>query len=183
VARVVRAAMAGLGAEGARIRRVRLSSMAWSVAVQLVTLRAEAAAAHARWFPERSREYGLEPRTRLQLGRLVTAVDYLLAQRLRTRMQAELKTAFDGVHVLATPAVPIVAPLIGQRQVRWRSGNEPVDGTLVRFTSPFNLTGVPALSVPCGRSHGLPVGIQLVARWGDEASLLAAGQAVERIVS
>jgi aspartyl-tRNA(Asn)/glutamyl-tRNA(Gln) amidotransferase subunit A len=183
VARVVRAAIAGLRAEGARIRRVRLSSMAWSVAVQLVTLRAEAAAAHARWFPERSREYGREPRTRLQLGRLVTAVDYLLAQRLRTRMQAELRTAFDGVHVLATPAVPIVAPLIGQRQVRWRSGNEPVDGALVRFTSPFNLTGVPALSVPCGRSHGLPVGIQLVARWGDEASLLAAGQAVERIVS
>lgn len=180
VARVVRAAIAGLRSEGAHIQSLALPSMAWSVAVQLVTLRAEAAAVHARWFPERSREYGLEPRTRLQLGRLVSGVDYLLAQRLRGRLREDLKTAFEDVQVLATPTVPIVAPLIGQRQVNWRSGKEPVDGALVRFTSPFNLTGAPALSVPCGVSHGLPVGIQLVARWNDERTVLAAGRAVER---
>jgi aspartyl-tRNA(Asn)/glutamyl-tRNA(Gln) amidotransferase subunit A len=180
VARVVRAAIAGLRSDGARIRSVALPSMAWSVAVQLVTLRAEAAAAHARWFPERSREYGLEPRTRLQLGRLVSGLDYLLAQRLRAKLKEDLKTAFDDVHVIATPTVPIVAPLIAQRDVNWRSGNEPVDGALVRFTSPFNLTGAPALSVPCGLSQGLPVGIQVVARWNDERTVLAAGRAVER---
>ncbi len=179
VARRVAAAVAGLRTDGARVRRVRLPAMAWSVAVQLVTLRAEAAAVHARWFPRRSRDYGIETRTRLQLGSLVSGADYLLAQRLRQRLGDELRTAFAEVDVLAVPAVPLVAPRIGQPHVRWRHDQEPVDAALVRFTSPFNLTGAPALSVPCGRAHGLPVGIQLIGRWSDEATVLAAGQAVE----
>jgi len=179
IARVVRAAVAGLRSDGARVHRVGPASMAWSIVVQLVTLRAEAAAVHARWFPDRSRDYGLEPRTRLQLGLLVSGVDYLLAQRLRERLRDELRSAFREVDVLALPTVPVVAPPIGQPRVRWRDGDEPVDGALVRFTSPFNLTGAPAISVPCGLSGGLPVGIQLVGRWDDEASVLAAGQAIE----
>lgn len=182
VARAVRAAVAGLRSDGAHVRRVALPSMAWSIAVQLVTLRAEAAAVHARWFPRRSGDYGLEPRTRLQLGRLVAGVDYLLAQRLRQRIRDQLQAAFDHVDLLAVPTVPLVAPPIGERRVRWRGGEEPVDGALVRFTSPFNLTGAPALSVPCGLSRGLPVGIQLVGRWGGEATVLAAGRTVERQV-
>src|SRR5260370_62568 len=73
----------------------------------------------------------------------------------------------------------LVARGVGQPGVRWRNRQEPVDAALVGFTAPFNLTGAPALSVPCGLSHGLPVGIQLVGRWNDEATILAAGQAVE----
>jgi aspartyl-tRNA(Asn)/glutamyl-tRNA(Gln) amidotransferase subunit A len=179
VAGLVAAAVAGLRADGARVRRVRLPAMAWSVAVQLVTLRAEAAAVHARWFPARSRDYGVETRARLQLGHLVSGADYLLAQRLRRRLRDELRSAFEEVDVLAVPAVPLVAPRVGQPRVRWRTSQEPVDAALVRFTAPFNLTGAPALAVPCGLSHGLPVGIQLVGRWNDEATVLAAGQAVE----
>ncbi len=179
VARLVAAAVGGLRADGARVRRVRLPAMAWSVAVQLVTLRAEAAAVHAHWFPARSRDYGVETRARLQLGHLVSGADYLLAQRLRQRLRQELRSAFEEVDVVAVPAVPLVAPRIGQPRVRWRNSQEPVDAALVRFTAPFNLTGAPALSVPCGLSYGLPVGIQLVGRWNAEATLLAAGEAVE----
>lgn len=179
VARAVRAGLAALQADGLRLRRVALPSMRWSVAVQLVTLRTEAAAVHARWFPRRSRDYGLEPRTRLQLGHLVTGADYLLAQRLRMRLRDELRLLLASVDLLAVPTVPTVAPFIGQPRVRWPGADEPVDATLVRFTSPFNLTGAPAISVPCGLSGGLPVGIQLVGRWDDEATMLDAGQAVE----
>jgi len=179
VARLVAAAVAGLRTDGARVRPVRLPAMGWSVALQLVTLRAEAAAVHARWFPRRSGDYGVETRARLQLGHLVSGADYLLAQRLRQRLRDELRTTFAVVDVIAVPTVPLVAPPIGQPQVRWRSSQEPVDAALVRFTSPFNLTGAPALTVPCGRAHGLPVGIQLIGRWNDEATVLAAGQAVE----
>lgn len=179
VSRAVRRAVTGLKSDGIRLRRVTLPTMTWSVAIQLVTLRAEAAAVHARWFPRRSQDYGLEPRTRLQLGRLVSGVDYLLAQRLRQRLSEELRTAFRAVDLMAVPTVPLVAPPIGERRVRWRDGDEPVDGALVRFTSPFNLTGAPALSVPCGRSRGLPVGVQLIGRWDEEATVLAAGRAIE----
>src|SRR5713101_4500409 len=106
--------VAGLRADGARLRRVRLPAMGWSVALQLVTLRAEAAAVHARWFPRRSGDYGVETRARLQLGHLVSGADYLLAQRLRQRLRDELRTTFAEVDVIAVPTVPLVAPPIGQ---------------------------------------------------------------------
>jgi aspartyl-tRNA(Asn)/glutamyl-tRNA(Gln) amidotransferase subunit A len=55
-----------------------------------------------------------------------------------------------------------------------------VDGALVRLTQPFNLAGVPALSVPCGRLNGLPVGLQLVAPWDEEGRLLGVAELIEQ---
>ena len=63
--------------------------------------------------------------------------------------------------------------------MRWRSGEEPVDGALVRLTAPFNLTGLPALSVPFGEAAGLPIGMQVVGQWDDEARVLAVGRLLE----
>jgi aspartyl-tRNA(Asn)/glutamyl-tRNA(Gln) amidotransferase subunit A len=63
--------------------------------------------------------------------------------------------------------------------VRWRSSDEPVDAALVRLTAPFNLTGLPALSVPFGTAGGLPVGVQVVGQWNDEVRVLAVGRLLE----
>jgi aspartyl-tRNA(Asn)/glutamyl-tRNA(Gln) amidotransferase subunit A len=153
--------------------------MEWTVATQLVTLRAEASAVHARWIRSRPRAYGADVRTRLQLGALVGGADYVLAQRMRARLRAAIGRVFDAVDVLLLPTTPITAPVVGDRTVRWRSGNEPVDGALVRLTAPFNLTGLPALSVPFGAAGGLPVGVQLVGKWNDEARVLAVGRLIE----
>ena len=65
--------------------------------------------------------------------------------------------------------------------MRWRSAVEPVDAALVRLTAPFNLTGLPALSVPYGDAAGLPVGVQLVGPWNDEARILAVGRLIEEL--
>jgi aspartyl-tRNA(Asn)/glutamyl-tRNA(Gln) amidotransferase subunit A len=179
VSRQVEAAAAALRRRGLRVREVRIPEMQWTVATQLVTLRAEASAVHARWIRSRPRAYGADVRTRLQLGALVGGADYVLAQRMRARIRAAIGRVFEDVDLLLLPTTPITAPIVGERRVRWRSGEEPVDAALVRLTAPFNLTGLPALSVPFGDVAGLPVGVQLVGRWHDEASVLAVGRLIE----
>ncbi len=183
VSRQVERVAAALRRHGLRVRDVRLPEMAWTVATQLVTLRAEASAAHARWIRARPRAYGPDVRIRLQLGALVSGADYVLAQRMRAKIKDAVRRLFDDIDILLLPTTPITAPMVGERTVRWRTGEEPVDGALVRLTAPFNLTGVPALSVPYGEVGGLPVGLQLVGRWNDEARVLAVGRLIEALAS
>jgi aspartyl-tRNA(Asn)/glutamyl-tRNA(Gln) amidotransferase subunit A len=179
ISRQVDAAAQALRRRGLSLREVRLPEIEWTVATQLVTLRAEASAIHYRWLRSRPRAYGADVRTRLQLGSLVAGPDYVLAQRMRARLRTALERTFRDVDVLVLPTTPITAPVVGDRMVRWRSGEEPVDGALVRLTAPFNLTGLPALSVPHGVAAGLPVGVQVVGPWNEEARVLAVGRLIE----
>jgi aspartyl-tRNA(Asn)/glutamyl-tRNA(Gln) amidotransferase subunit A len=175
------AVAAALRRRGLRVREVTVPEMEWTVVTQLVTLRAEASAVHSHWIRTRPRSYGADVRIRLQLGALVAGADYVLAQRKRGRLRAAIGRVFQDVDLLLLPTTPITAPVIGDRTVRWRSGEEPVDGALVRLTAPFNLTGLPALSVPFGSAAGLPVGIQVVGQWNDEARVLAVGRLIEEL--
>src|SRR5438094_5260630 len=179
VARQVDAAAAALRRRGLRVREVAVPEMQWTVATQLVPLRAEASALHARWIRAQPRRYGADVRTRLQLGSLVAAADYVLAQRMRARIRTAMSHVFRDIDVLLLPSTPIVAPVVGERTVRWRSGEETVDGALVRLTAPFNLTGQPALSIPFGAAAGLPIGMQVVGQWNEEARVLAVGRLLE----
>jgi len=183
ISQQVEIAAAGLRRRGLRIREVRIAEMEWTVATQLVTLRTEATAVHSRWIRTRPRAYGSDVRIRLQLGALVGGADYVLAQRMRARLRAAIDQVFEEVDVLLLPTTPITAPVIGDRTVRWRSGQEPVDGALVRLTAPFNLTGLPALSVPFGSAAGLPIGLQVVGRWMDDARVLAVGRLLEELAA
>ena len=183
VSRQVDAAAAALRRRGLRIREAQIPEMEWTVVTQLVTLRAEASAVHARWIRSRPRDYGPDVRTRLQLGALVGGPDYVLAQRMRARIRAAMERVFADVDLLLLPTTPITAPVVGERTVRWRSREEPVDGALVRLTAPFNLTGLPALSVPFGAAAGLPIGVQVVGPWNAEARLLAVGRLIEELAA
>ena len=181
ISRTAETAAQRLGRHGLRIRRVTIPELDWTVATQLVTLRAEATAVHHRWLRVRPASYGRDTRVRLQLGALVSAADYVLAQRMRGRIREALRRTFEDVDLLLLPTTPIVAPVIGARTVRWADREEPVDGALVRLTAPFNLTGLPALSIPAGDDNGLPIGLQLVAPWNEEVRLLTVGRLVEEI--
>ena len=181
VSQQVDAAVTALRRRGLRVREVTIPEMEWTVATQLVTLRAEASAVHSRWIRTQPRAYGADVRIRLQLGALVAGADYVLAQRMRARLRAAIGRVFQDVDVLLRPTTPITAPVVGERTLRWRAGEEPVDGALVRLTAPFNLTGLPALSVPFGSAAGLPVGVQVVGQWMDEARVLAVGRLIEEL--
>ncbi|NIH81538.1 amidase [Amycolatopsis viridis] len=116
---------------------------------------------------------------RLDRGRHVSAADYERADAARRELGSLVQELLATHDLLALPTVPFVAPPIGARSV-------PVDGTelevrsaLLSLTSPWNLTGTPAISVPAGWHDGLPAAVQLVAAPGHEHLLFAAAQAVE----
>jgi len=123
---------------------------------------------------ERAGELGDYPAEAFLYGQHLLAADgpeyYARAQRARALVTAGVEDALEGVDVLAGPTTPMVAPA-------WEGESYLEDSTLdeaVRTTGPFNLTGNPAISVPCGANNGLPVGLQFVARRGADATALRA---------
>jgi Asp-tRNA(Asn)/Glu-tRNA(Gln) amidotransferase A subunit family amidase len=139
-------------------------------AAGLLVSRCEAAAFHRSQGTDRSRCWD-EVADQLDAAIAVSAVDYLDAQRLRAELVQDLLAVFADHDVLVMPTVPIVAP--------------PVEDfarhllLLSRNAIPWSFTGFPALSLPCGWSAGLPVGLQVVAPPGREDLIVAVGAALE----
>ena len=105
---------------------------------------------------------------------------YAKAQNLRRVVRAAYDRALEQVDVLAMPTSPVTAPKQSELEVLGTDGHGVMD--LAGNTAPFNTTGHPALSIPCGKSDGLPVGLMLVGRHFDDATLLQAAHAFEQHV-
>jgi aspartyl-tRNA(Asn)/glutamyl-tRNA(Gln) amidotransferase subunit A len=161
-------------AEGAALREVTLPSLAAFNACGWIILLAEAFAVHEGWMRRDPQRYGVLLRDRLVLGGLLSASDYLAAQKQRRDLIARTAAAAAGCDLLLTAAQPAEAPRI-DAVPRWSFLERP------NFTIPFNVTGWPALSVCTGFGEGgLPVAMQLVARPFQEALLLRAGVHYEK---
>src|SRR5438874_1409619 len=106
---------------------------------------------------------------------------HLAAQRRATRLYDEMRAALARVDLLVTPATVLAAPLLDELQVRVGDTQMGTLEAICRLSGPFNLTGLPALAVPCGfTGDGRPIGLQLVGRPFAEAEVLAAGHAYQR---
>ncbi|MGA2899713.1 MAG: amidase [Candidatus Acidiferrales bacterium] len=132
------------------------------------------------FYPARAAEYGADVSSRLEMGTQVRAVDYLRAFEVKRQMESDFEAAFERVDAILAPAVPIAAPRIGEDETKIAGEDESVRSALVRLNRPANLTGHPAISIPCGFTRGgLPIGLQLIGpRWA-EASLLAIAHTYE----
>jgi aspartyl-tRNA(Asn)/glutamyl-tRNA(Gln) amidotransferase subunit A len=158
---------------GAEITEVTLPPLADFNAAGWLILAAEAFAVHEPWLRAKYRDYGEILRERLALAATISAADYLQAQRRRRELCAAVAQVMAGCDLLLTAAQPGEAPLITQMG-KWTSFEVP------NFTIPFNLTGQPALTVCAGYgAGGLPVGVQLVGRPFEDATVLRAGHAYE----
>jgi aspartyl-tRNA(Asn)/glutamyl-tRNA(Gln) amidotransferase subunit A len=116
----------------------------------------------------------------VEQGRLIPAIDYLNAQRVRRVLARDFAKIWRNLDCLMTPATPMTAPKIGDMNVDFGSFTEDVRIAATRLTRPFNVLGWPALALPCGFSNaGLPIGLQLVAPPQQEDTLLQAGAALE----
>jgi aspartyl-tRNA(Asn)/glutamyl-tRNA(Gln) amidotransferase subunit A len=169
------------GRLGAKLEEIRLPQMCHAVLASSIIMGAEGAAYHHHWLRTAAQHYGEDVRLRLKLGALLPAAAYLKAQRLRQVIRRELDHAFGAIDVLVTPTLPIAAPRIDDCTVRPGAPLPPELLQLPRLTRPFNLTGHPAISVPCGFTpKGLPVGLQIIGRAFDEATVLRVAQAYEQ---
>ena len=178
----VREAVEGLRGLGAEVVECALPDPALLNDLANVIARCESAAVHARMV--RESPHVLQPAVlaRLEIGLHVSAHDYLQATRLRARAARTFaEDVFGRVDVLVAPTIPEPAPSLAA--VKAGSPDEIVRrmGRFSRLTRPFNALGLPALSVPCGfATDGRPVGLQLVGRPFDEATVLRAGHAYEQ---
>lgn len=134
----------------------------------------DAAAVHAERFKTAPEKFGPDIRTRLGTGSTNSVIDYIEARRTQSLARCEFRRFFNDFDLLLTPATPVPAPPIeGPDAV----AQAPI---LTSFTAPFNLTGLPVISVPCGFTpQGLPVGLQIVAPEWAEARLLRAACAYQ----
>ncbi|HXG41959.1 MAG TPA: amidase [Dehalococcoidia bacterium] len=170
----VRRALEVLSELGAQVLEVSLPHMAVvPQAAGTITL-VEALAYHLPWLRERPQDYGQDVRLRLEMAALYPAVAYVQAQRVRTATVEAWRDLWQEIDLLATPTTPVVAPPLEGAEL-------PATLALIRNTNPFNLSGQPAISLPCGfDGSGLPIGLQLVGRWWDEGTVLRVAHAYQR---
>jgi aspartyl-tRNA(Asn)/glutamyl-tRNA(Gln) amidotransferase subunit A len=177
IAAAVRAAIEGLARAGAEVREVRWPRAADYARAASAVLGVEARAYHEGSFPGRASDYGPLVRARLASQGDVDAETYARSMRLLLESRAGAADRdLDGVDVLAMPTVPTRAWTIEEAKEVGR----PSEWT--RITRIFDLTGQPAISVPCGLDpDGLPIGLQFAARMWDEAAALRAARAYELV--
>ena len=148
---------------GCHIEQVEIPHARTIPAVYLHAVMPEAFAYHARTLRERPEDYTPGVRLRLEMGHYILAEDYVRAQRGRDVLRREVDDALRDCHALVLPTLPIPAPRLGVDSVTVGDVSDSVRSVTLRLTQLFNLTGHPAVTLPCGRiDAGLPCGLQLV---------------------
>lgn len=170
----VRSAAGVIEQLGARIVEVEIPNVREAAWANGLMVTSDAAAYHRQRLQDHPEMFGADVRQRLEIGASYTSTEYVLARRLQAEFRRQMERFFEDYDLLITPATPVAAPLL--------EGENAVDQAriLTRFTAPFNLCGLPALSLPCGfTGEGLPIGLQIVARPWAEEKLLCAAHAYE----
>ncbi|MGG5253858.1 amidase [Neobacillus sp. SM06] len=166
---------------GVSSKTVEISCLEEIAAAQTITIQAEAAAVHIDTIQQHKEAMDEEVYERLLASRDVKGYEYVQAQIKKNQLINQFNVVFQDVDILVVPALPILPTNIGQREVEINGEKESVRHALLRLTSPTNYTGNPSLTMPCGFSKsGLPIGIQMIAKHGNEEILYQAGYALEQ---
>ena len=136
----------------------------------------EVAGVHRELFAENADAYGEDVRVKVEKCLAVRDSEVEHAERLRVEYHEQVETALDGLDLVLTPTLPIVAPPLRRGGI----GDLDVREQLIRFTYPFSALGWPALALPCGPAEdGLPASLQIAGRGGADGLVLAAARLLE----
>ncbi len=144
----------------------------------------EAAAFHAATLDAVPERYTPPVRQRLEMGRGIQQEDYMLALGGREQLRRDVDAALAGCDALVLPTLPIPAPKIGAEMVQVGSAQQPLRNVMLRLTQLFNITGHPAISIPCGFTReGMPCGLQLVGARSQTGALVQIALACEAVLA
>jgi len=170
----VRKAAEILKEQGASIKEVNMDFLREAAVANALMTQADGAAFHRDRMKEHPDWFGADVRLRLETGAAFTSSEYILARRTQSEIRRKCELLFDEYDALLLPTTPIPAPILEGENALERARQ------LTRFTAPFNLTGMPALSIPCGfTKDSLPIGLQIVSRAWNEAGVLRTGYAFQ----
>lgn len=181
IAALMEASLESFRRLGAKVVNVDLPDVdSWNAAATMI-IASEAAALHGNWLRTRPQDYSAQVRARLESGLTVPATAYIDSLRLRgVALEAFCRAVFSKVDVLHAPVVGFQTPTIAETDVGGGPKLPALMAQLTRLTRPGNFLGVPVLSVPAGFTKaGMPVGMQLLGRPFDEATLFALGHAYQ----
>lgn len=150
-----------------------LHHMAAGMKDTLLTLqRAEAFEVHAERMRDAPHKFEQEVRERLEVSEEVRGWQYIRAQASQAQYKAAMARLFEDYDLLVSPSVPITATEVNAREVRVGERDIDVRAAVLSYTSAWNLTGLPALSLPVGHVRGMPVGLQVIGAAGADDRLL-----------
>lgn len=175
VLQAVREAARVLESLGCKVQEENVSWLREAALANKLMTQSDGAAVHRDRLKEHPELFGDDIRRRLEDGINTPLTEYILARRTQAEIRKRLELFFETYDFLITPTTPIAAPTI--------EGHDAVEqaARLTRFTAPFNLAGLPALSVPCGFTReGLPIGLQIISRAWGESKVLNIGHAFEQ---
>jgi aspartyl-tRNA(Asn)/glutamyl-tRNA(Gln) amidotransferase subunit A len=171
----IRNAAKVLEEQGVIIEELNVDFLREAAQANALMTQADGAAFHRERMREHPDWFGADVRQRLETGAAFTSSEYALARRTQVEVRRRCELMFDQFDVLILPTTPIAAPVLEGENAVERARQ------LTRFTAPFNLTGLPALTVPCGFTHEeLPIGLQIVSRPWNEAGVLRTGYAYQQ---
>jgi aspartyl-tRNA(Asn)/glutamyl-tRNA(Gln) amidotransferase subunit A len=174
------AALESLRGQGAVLVDADIPHASLIASIYLHIVFGDAAAYHGETLESMPEKYTPNVRLRLEMARYVLAEDYVRALEGRRALRHDVDGALTGVDALVLPTLPIVAPLIGANTVPIGDRQEPIRNMMLRLTQLFNITGHPAITLPCGSSpSGLPCGLQLVCACGQTDNLLHLARGIE----
>lgn len=165
---------------GAEIQEVKFPVSDQDLSDWFSICAAETAAAHKEFFPSRANDYGPTFRSFLEEGVKVSGSEYVDATVRRQFIRRALDNLFQRIDLLLCPSMSSLPMSLKDFSPTATLSRDSSRG-LLRLTAPFDLTGSPTISVPCGfSSEGLPISLQLVGRHGEEGLVMQAGHAYEQ---
>lgn len=177
----VNAALRHLESLGAVVEEVDFPEFNDAAAISTTMLMAEASACFRDLLASDGEQLYEPVRLRLEAGMFISAADYLRAQQGRAVFDRAARRILQDVDLIAGPTEPVTAPPLLQQRVLAGEQEIGTVAALTQYTRPYNITGFPAISVPCGfSSEGLPIGLQLAGRPFDEETVLRAAHAYEQ---